>query len=165
MASALDRHDSETASAWLDRLCRLDESALEPSELSQLQTLRQQASAEAAKETGDEIIAQAVARQTGETATEHQTRFQQVDKEAMSIDQLLELSSHKEALKQGAQEEKIEEHNRIAVASPITPPDGTTRPLTLEQVKVAYFHLTSEDRQRFRIWVGSGCPKTERPTS
>jgi hypothetical protein len=79
----------------------------------------------------------------------------------MSIDQLLELSSHREALEQGAQDEKVEEPNRMAVASPITPPAGTTRPLTLEQVKAAYHRLTSEDRQRFRIWVGSGCPKTQ----
>jgi hypothetical protein len=65
MASLLDRNDGETASSWLNRLDGVDQALLDASDLSDPQALRQQAGAEASKETGDEINAQAVARQTG----------------------------------------------------------------------------------------------------
>src|SRR5205814_164368 len=95
----LDRKDGETATCWLYRLDVADEAMLDASELSYLQALRQQASVERAKEAGDQTVAESVARQPGETATEHLARFQRVDKDLLSIDHLVALhcriSGHK----------------------------------------------------------------------
>src|SRR5437016_14673452 len=101
---------------------------LDPSELIHFQALRQQAGGDAAKEAIDQIIAEAVTRRAGESARQHLTRFQQVDKDALSIDQLLELNSHKGAIEQGVQREKREVREREANASAsstITPPVST----------------------------------------
>ncbi len=167
MASVLDRNDGETASSWLTRLNSVAESPLDAAELTQLQAFRQQASQEIAHEATNQIIAAAVARRPGETPAQHLARFQHINKGLLSIDQLLELSSRRSKLEQEVQEEKRAARERAAPefgSSSATPPPSTPRPMTLEQVKEAYFHLASEDRQRFRIWMASGCPKSEPPT-